>query len=291
MIPLSIIIPTYMRTKVLWETVSALRTQMRDDDEILVIDQNIPPLRPPEGMEGPWLRLCPLDIPSLTRARNLGIRDSRHERMVFLDDDIIPDSHLLERIRQVTVMNPGCILTGVVEQEDKAQNVPSPGTVDLRTGEIRTNFSRPLTGETPFFPGGLALIPKSSLPPAPYFCPSFKGASQGEEIDFALRVKARGTRIVSDPGIRIYHLKVVEGGCRAPEFRRRFFLDHVFNNALFYGRHGWLTHMPAFLLRLKGFIEFHSRVAGTRSHSPMLVAAAMMRLAAGLATGLRYRLL
>lgn len=285
---LSIVIPTYMRDKVLWDSVAALRGQMRPGDELLVIDQNVPPLRVPAGMEGDWLRLRRLEVPSLTRARNLGLRLAVHDRVLFLDDDIIPDPGLLDRIKQVTLEHPDRILTGIVDQDDKPEDVPTPGWVDLDTGEIRTNFSRPVSGEVPFFPGCLWLVPKACLPPEPYFCPAFKGASQGEEIDFSLRVRARGVRIHSDPSLRIFHLKVVEGGCRSPEFQLRFFLDSVFNQSLFFGRHGRLLRLPAFLKRLKGFVEFHSRRKGG-SHSSGVVAAALARIARGLATGLAYR--
>ena len=285
---LSIVIPTYMREKILWDSATALRGQMRPGDELLVIDQNVPPLRVPSGMEGDWLRLVRSDVPSLTRARNLGISLAVHDRILFLDDDIIPDPGLLDRIKQVTLDHPDRILTGVVDQDDKPEDVPTPGWIDLDTGEIRTNFSRPISGEVPFFPGCLWLVPKACLPPEPYFCPDFKGASQGEEIDFSLRVRARGVRIHSDPSIRIFHLKVVEGGCRSPEFRQRFFLDSAFNQSLFFGRHGNLIRLPAFLKRLKGFVGFHSRRAGG-SHSPLMVAAALARIARGLLRGIAYR--
>jgi len=285
----SIVIPTYMRDRVLWDSVTALRAQMREGDELLVVDQNIPPLKAPPGLEGEWLRLCALEVPSLTRARNLGIRLAKQDRIIFLDDDIIPDADLLDRLKQVTLEHPDRILTGVVDQDDKPDDVPTPGWVNLDNGEIRTNFSRPFSGEVPFFPGCLSLVPKACLPPEPHFCPAFKGASQGEEIDFSLRVRSRGVRIHSDPSIRIFHLKVVEGGCRSPQFRQRFFLDQVFNQSLFFGRHGVLSHLPDFLKRLKGFIEFHSRREGTRSHSPLVVAAALARLARGLAAGIFYR--
>ena len=285
---LSIVIPTYMRDKVLWDSAAALRGQMRPGDELLVIDQNVPRLRIPAGMEGDWLRLVGSDVPSLTRARNLGISLAVHDRILFLDDDIIPDPGLLDRIKQVTLDHPDRILTGIVDQNDKPWDVPTPGWIDLDTGEIRTNFSRPISGEVPFFPGCLWLVPRACLPPEPYFCPAFKGASQGEEIDFSLRVRSRGVRIHSDPSIRIFHLKAEEGGCRSPEFRQRFFLDSVFNQSLFFGRHGNLSRSPAFLKRLKGFVEFHSRRGGG-SHSARVVAAALARIARGLIRGIAYR--
>lgn len=287
---LSIVIPTYMRETVLWDGVRALRPQLRPGDEVLVIDQNRPPLAAPADLSGPWLKLVRLDRPSLTRARNLGLERSGSDLVVFLDDDILPDPGLLEAFRRTAEAHPGRILTGVVDQADKPGDVPTPGRVDLGSGEIRTNFSRPVTGEIPFFPGGLFLAPKSGLPRRPWFCPAFRGAAQGEEIDFSLRARKRGTRIVADPAIRIFHLKAIEGGCRAPEFRRRFFLDHVFNQALFHGRHGELSGSVRFLKRMRGFIGFHTRSGSRGGHSLRLSCLAAARLAQGWVTGFAYRL-
>lgn len=285
---LSVIIPTYMRTDVLWRSVERVCAQFLPGDEMLIVDQNIPPLRPPPSLDGVALRLLHLDRPSLTRARNAGIGAARNADLVFLDDDIVPDAVLLESLRRAARRNPGSIVTGVIEQEDQPVDVPTPGWIDLKTGEIRTNFSRPISGEIPFFPGGLSLIPRSALPPPPYFNPAFRGASQGEEIDFSLRARRQGVRIVADPSIRIFHLKAVEGGCRAPEFRRRFFLDHVFNQGLFFGRHGALPHLAGFLGRLKGFVEFHSRKPGG-GHDAGLVSKAAANMLLGLVRGIALR--
>lgn len=291
---LSVVIPSYMRDQVLWDSVRSLLPQVRAGDEMLIIDQNEPPLRAPAGLDGGAVKLIRLERPSLTRARNLGLERAACPWVVFLDDDIVPDPSLLDAFRRGAAAHPDRILTGVVEQADKPSDVPTPGSVDLLSGEIRTNFSRPVTGEIPFFPGGLFLIPKARLPPRPWFCPAFRGASQGEEIDFGLRVRARGTRIQADPSIRIFHLKAVEGGCRAPDFRRRFFLDQVFNQALFYGRHGLYAGLPRFLRRMRGFVEFHTRkenvVGGNGGHSWRLVAAAGRMLAHGFLTGWLYRM-
>lgn len=288
---LSVIIPTYMREKVLWETVVELQSQLRGADEILLIDQNVPPLQIPSTLGRPWPKLIHLKTPSLTKARNLGIQKAEHAVLVFLDDDILPDPELLNNIKQACLERPNVILTGVVDQADKSNSIPTPGTLNLKTGEIKTNFSRPFAGEIPFFPGGLAIIPRSCLPPPPYFCPAFKGASQGEEIDFALRIKARGKQIFSDPTIRIFHLKILEGGCRSPQFKNRFFKDQVFNEALFFGRHGMLSSTPAFIKRMKGFIEFYSRNPSKNSHRLRTVFLAFTQLVVGYFTGILNRAL
>ena len=288
-VPLSILIPTFMRDAVLWNTISDLKPQLRSQDEILIIDQNSPALLPPPELQASWLRLIHLDTPSLTRARNLGIESCKHEIMVFLDDDIVPGKDLLDQIRRLSIEKPNRILTGIVDQEDKPEGVPTPGLVNLKNGDIRTNFSRPILGPVPFFPGCLSVIPKSCLPPVPFFCPAFRGASQGEEIDFALRVQARGVQIEADPSIRIYHLKVVEGGCRSPEFRNRFFLDQVYNQSFFFGRHGELLNLFSFLKRQKGFVEFYSRLPGHKSHSLKIILSAMIHLSTGLWLGISQR--
>ena len=88
---LSIVIPTYMRDQVLWDSVRAIGPQLGEGDELLVIDQNVPPLEAPPDLSADWLRLLHLDRPSLTRARNLGLAEARRDRVVFLDDDIVPD--------------------------------------------------------------------------------------------------------------------------------------------------------------------------------------------------------
>lgn len=288
--PLSIIIPSYMRNQVLWNTVSDLAAQMDTDDELIIVDQNTPALVPPTEMGPVRFRLIHQPTPSLTKARNLGIAVARWDRIVFLDDDIVPDRKLLANFKQLADEHPNCVLTGIVDQDDKVESVPTPGFVDLKTGEIRTNFTRACTGEIAFFPGCLVLIPRTCLPAPPFFCPSFRGASQGEEIDFALRIQAAGQRIVADPRIRIFHLKVVEGGCRAPHFRKHFFLDHVYNQGLFFGRQGQLLSLPKCLFRLKNFLEFHTRIPGEQKHSLSLAAIATAYLTLGLVTGVAQRI-
>jgi GT2 family glycosyltransferase len=290
---LSILVPTYQRDGILWDTVRKLRMQMRPEDEIVVVDQNRPPLRLPgdlDGRAGRPIRLVRLPAPSLTRARNLALETARHPLALFLDDDIEPDPALLDALRRAAAAHPDRILTGVIEQRDKPAGVAPPGWIDFDTGEIRTDFSRPVTGEIPFFPGGLALIPRSCLPPRPWFCPAFRGASQGEEIDFALRARRRGVRIRAEPSIRIFHLKAENGGCRAPDFRRRFFLDHVFNQALFFGRHCRYRSLPRFLGRMRGFVEYHTRREGGKGHAPGLICAAGWALGQGLLAGMRLRI-
>jgi GT2 family glycosyltransferase len=264
--------------------------QLLPEDEILLVDQNIPPLAPPPALASLPLRILPLQPPSLTRARNLGLRRARNDGVIFLDDDIVPRGNLLEAFARAARANPRCILTGTVEQDEKPEGLEGVGFADLRSGEIRTDYTRPVRGEIPFFPGGLFLVRRSDLPPGLEFCGGFRGASQGEEIDFALRAKRAGLRVVSDPDVGMRHLKSPAGGCRSGAFLRRFFLDEVYNRSLFYGRHGLWIHAGSFLRRLRGFCEFHTRRPGGKGHRPGLLALAAGTAIRGFMAGAALRL-
>ncbi len=287
--PVSIVIPTFGRLEVLWNTLGYLAAQIRENDEILLIDQNSPPLAIPQNLLNLPIQCLALPKPSLTKARNFGLIKARHDWIIFLDDDIIPDPDLIHSMVFIAQKNPGCIATGRIEQADQNPNLRGVGFIDLRSGEIRTDYHQPIRGEIPFFPGGLFILRKSDLPRGMGFCPSFRGASQGEEIDFALRAKKIGMRIISDPDIFMTHLKSATGGCRSEEFRSRFFRDELHNRALFYGRHGQWFYALSFLKRTKDFMEFHTRKPG-KGHSWILMGAASRSVLMGGVMGILLRL-
>ncbi len=183
-------------------------------------------------------------------------------------------------------MHPQRLLTGRIEQEECDPRLDGVGFVDRDSGEIRTDYTKAIRGPVPFFPGGLVLMRKSELAGL-RFCPKFRGAAQGEEIDFALRCAQRGLEVISDPEIGIRHLKASTGGCRSETWQRRFFVDEVFNRSLFYGRHGHWRRLQKFLMRLKGFCEFHTR--GARGRRWGLLLRSALALASGFLTGARLR--
>lgn len=258
---LSVLIPTVGRELELWNTLEALRGQLGDDEEILIIDQNAPALAWPERLsQDSRIRALTLRPASLTRARNLGMKSARHPFVVFLDDDILPDPELLLRLREAAQRAPDAVWTGTITQADRPAGIQGIGSIDLLSGEIITDYGAPPEGPVPFFAGGLCLLPKHRLGPGPWYSPAFRGAAQGEEIDLALRLRAQGIALYCDPRIRMHHLKAPMGGCRSPGFQQRFAEDEVFNRSLFWGRHGHGRGWRAFLKRLRGFIEFYSRL-------------------------------
>ncbi len=285
--PLSLLIPTYGRPLLIWDTARALLNQFRGDDELVIVDQNHPPLQVPSDCEVTSLRLLRQEIPGLTRARNLALSSARHASILFLDDDIIPAQDLLQRFREAVAMDSHCVWAGAVDQDDIPE-FQGVGFVDLNSGEIRTRFDFHKEGDLPFFSGCHALLPRKALPDPPVFCEHFRGNAQGEEIDLALRLKKRGIRIRALPKARVHHLKIPAGGCRTDAYRRRFHLDFCYNEGLFFGRHGRLGKLPNFFSRIKGFLEFHTRKK-QGGHSVLQVMAGVYQMAAGLCRGISAR--
>ncbi len=283
---LSLLIPTYGRPDLIWDTVRALLRQTRGEDEILVVDQNQPPLPVPSDCAVPALRLLRLEPPGLTRARNRALAEARHDFLLFLDDDIIPDENLLERFREAALQDGKSVWAGAVDQADLPE-FAGIGFVNLDSGEIRTRFDFRDEGDLPFFPGCHVLLPRSVLPAPPEYYEAYRGNAQGEEIDLALRLLKKGVRIRALPQARVYHLKAPSGGCRSDGYRRSFHLDFCYNEGLFFGRHGHLGRVAVFLRRLKGFLEFHTRAPGGRSWRGVTLG--LLHLAAGLGMGILSR--
>ncbi len=288
---ISILIPSYGRDSLLWDTLSALEQQMREGDEILVIDQNHPRLHPPQELQTLKIRFFGLRPASLTRARNLGIQKAKNEVLLFLDDDIIPDHHLLTHFRELHRVHPNRVIAGSVDQQD-LPNIPIPGNINLRSGAIQTRYDFTNEMDLDFFPGGCFLIPKKILPPYPWFFHLYVGNAEGEEIDLALRLKKRGRKILGSPKPRILHLKAPNGGCRSDSYRRDFAADSCWNRGLFFGRHGLLLASPDFYARMRGFIEFHSRSDGFLTHDWIRALRYLVLTLGGFLTGLftRFRL-
>src|SRR5262249_2801018 len=101
LLPISIIIPTYRRDNILIATVTYLLSLNPSPAEILVIDQtekheDIAEKRLESWREEgkiKWLRLAE---PSIPRAINLGLCQAKHDLVLCIDDDVVPDPDLLE---------------------------------------------------------------------------------------------------------------------------------------------------------------------------------------------------
>lgn len=207
-IRLSIVIPTYGREQVLVDSLAALIGLAEPDYEIVLVDQTA--RHEPEVQSRldywseqeaiHWLRQAEPGIP---KAMNRGALEARGEVLLFLDDDIVPDSELLKAHMEAHGERRGEIIAGRVMQ---------PWHNDDYDAE-------PFTGRTPEFKlefmGGNFSIRREILLELGGFDENFKGAAYRFEREFADRLLARGHTIWYQPAALIRHLHCSTGGTRS----------------------------------------------------------------------------
>jgi glycosyltransferase involved in cell wall biosynthesis len=119
-----VIVRSYNRLGALAELLARLLAQDHDDFEIVVVEQST--LRPDEDLAAVEalardprvrvLRFPPLGGPG---ARNAGVRASRGELLVFIDDDDLPASRDWLRLHEANFADPRCLgVTGRFISED-----------------------------------------------------------------------------------------------------------------------------------------------------------------------------
>lgn len=225
--PVTVIVCAYTerRIETLRAAVSAVREQLRDDDELLVVvdhnDRLLQLVRETlDGLAvssgGPSVLALPNPNPrGLSGARNAGVEAARGELVVFLDDDAVPRPQWLERLTE-PFADPEVIGVGGVAAPvwDGARPAWLPEEflwvvgcsyrgLPRRCDEIRNPiganmaFRRDVICDAGGFTDGLGRVGHT-----PLGC---------EETEFSIRaVRASGGRIVQQPSAAVDHLVSAE---------------------------------------------------------------------------------
>jgi GT2 family glycosyltransferase len=215
----SIIVPTYSRDQVLLETLVRLFALNPPASEIIVVDQTKNHSREVSSSLDAWqtsgrIRWLRLRDPSIPRAMNRGLLEASHPTVVFVDDDIIPHSGLVEEHANALDKTGAALVAGRVIQpwqagrdfsNDRCFHFASVRPAWI-SDFIGANFS--VCRETALRLGG--------------FDEQFVSVAYNFEAEFAHRLRGAGYRIYYEPAAVIHHLKVSAGGTRA-------FGDHLRN--------------------------------------------------------------
>ena len=208
----SIIVPTYSRDQVLLETLVRLFALNPPASEIIVVDQTKNHSREVSSSLDAWQTsgrirwLRPRD-PSIPGAMNRGLLEANHPTVVFVDDDIIPHSGLVEEHRNALEKTGAALVAGRVIQPWQTGRDFSNDCcfhfASVRPAWISdfmgTNFS--VCRETALRLGG--------------FDEQFVSVAYNFEAEFAHRLRRAGYRIYYEPAAVIHHLRVSAGGTRA----------------------------------------------------------------------------
>lgn len=205
---LVVVIPTYGREQVLLNTLESLMGLLPAASGIEIVDQT--PLHEPHvrqqlenwAMQGSihWLQGSK---PSIPASMNRGVAEVNGEIVLFLDDDIVPDSRLIEAHSFAHMESRGDLIAGRVLQpwhNDQHDAHPFTQTV----GEYKKEFM-----------GGNFSIRRDLLIRLGGFDENFKGAAYNFEREFADRLLEHGHTIWYEPSALIRHLHHSSGGTRS----------------------------------------------------------------------------
>ncbi|MBV9233000.1 MAG: glycosyltransferase [Candidatus Eremiobacteraeota bacterium] len=129
----------------------------------------------------------------LANARNVGIAKAKGDRIIFIDDDVLPLPNFVAEHARAASRHPQAIVRGgAIEVEDLDELPPPIWSVRNYSGNYfwTTNVS----------------VPLATIRSIGGFDESF--AEYGwEDIEVGLRLRARGVRAVFNPAALVYHYK------------------------------------------------------------------------------------
>lgn len=249
---ISIIIPTFKRSQSLLRLVESLKNEVDSSVEIIVVEQginNINDIKDYAKKNKLALRDFFQKKPSMTKARNLGIRYAMGEYVLFLDDDVVAQKKLIhnhlknykdQRIGAVG----GRVLTLNQPLEKEKGDV---GRISF-LGNFSNGFSSKIPQEIVTLIGCNMSFRKSVLKGIGGFDEGFDGNSLREESDISLRLKRAGYKIVFEPEAVVEHLREPTGGARKTEGRMRWYFDFFSNETYFFLKHRPKIIIPLILL-------------------------------------------
>jgi GT2 family glycosyltransferase len=236
----SVVVCTYLRPQSVLRCLESVKRQVRRPDEVLIVDAS-PNARTQESLEsdtdsfGETLPLRYFRVSEakrgLTRQRNFALGRVRYDLVAFFDDDVVLDPSCIAEMERVHRLL-GDRVVGVGAMISNERHEPSLlwrvrrflGIVpELKPGTYaRSGLS------IPWFNGGVEDLTEGDWLPgcammwrtAPArdigFNEGFAGYAQGEDLDFSLRARPRGTLVMARRA-RLEHLHDFSG--RPDHFR------------------------------------------------------------------------
>lgn len=261
---ISVIIPTYGREEVLCSTLADVLQQHYPAFEVVVVDQT--PQHEPKTQQyldqleqQGKIRLFRVLWANLPAARNYGVRRSRGEIVLFIDDDVqLPNGFLAAHSANFQRDPKIGAVAGRVRDRQKllqddttvVRELPpeahDPAIAWYYLDLVRTVNPQPvLTARGCNMSFRRSLFDHYGL----WFDERFSASAVREESDFCLRIRSTGLIIWYDPAAELVHLGEESGGCHDISTRSlRYQLT-------FYHHHFWLgikNLTPGQLARFSG---------------------------------------
>lgn len=255
---LSIVVPTYDRERSLIRLLDSLYDQSRFIQQIIIIEQGIQH----KGSYQDHIHKDTSfvyryqDIPSTTKAKNIGASLVSEDIILFLDNDMVMagDSilgHLSAHSKNIKVGGV-CGRTFTIDQKINT-NSHKAGKMNY-IGEFTENYSTRISQEIDTVVGCNASWKRDVFNFVNGFDEQFTGNAMREESDLSLRVKSIGYKIMLEPNAIGYHLREPSGGGRKSN-DRIFWYYHFFSNEIYYFlKHFSIVLLPIFIIKKQSWM-------------------------------------
>lgn len=201
----TVLIPTLNRYPYLKTILNQLRRQTIPPIEIIVVDQTSKDMRDTtivdEFADLP-LKVIHMDIPGQCSSRNLGLRHSQGDYVLFLDDD----DEITESVIELHLNN--------IYQ---FQACSSSGSVD-EVGALPLTDTFRLLRLSDVFPTNNTLVSRSALTLSGLFDMAYE-RKQSEDGDLGMRLYLAGAVMIYDPRVIVLHHRAPVGGLRSHKAR------------------------------------------------------------------------
>jgi GT2 family glycosyltransferase len=213
---ISVVIPTFGREEVLVDTISSLLSLNVRAGAVLVIDQTpdhdeetiCALTRWSESGDIRWELLSP---PSIPCAMNTGLIKAEADYVLFLDDDIIPDRHLIsafvDSLNDVDAL-PVCVAGQIIQPDEEVICLDGWNKSWFPFNSDRRQYIDVVMA------GNLCVNRRRAIQLGG-FDENFKGSAYCFESEFARRVTKAGGKIMFEPSASMRHLRAERGGTRA----------------------------------------------------------------------------
>ena len=279
-VSITIAIPTFGRDRVLVETIRHVLALMPPPAEVIVLDQtqkHVPEVfRTLEAWHhsGAIRWLC-LSEPLIPGAMNRGLLEASHPFVLFLDDDIVPHSGLVEAHASALEKTGAALVAGrVIQPWQVGRDFSDDGSFHFAT--LQPAWIQE-------FMGGNFSVRRDVMLELGGFDERFVRVAYNFEAEFAHRLRRAGYQIYYEPTASIHHLRVSTGGTRTfGDHLRSFRPNHAVGAYYFILRtwSGWKS--------LGRFVGRPLKAIATRHHlrRPWWIPATVVAELAGMAWAL-----
>jgi len=275
----SIILPTFNRADILEECLNHVVSQDYDNWELIIIDDcsqdETKEIATKFSKKYPNIKYFRNSInKGLPASRNIGILESTHNLVFFIEDDLFLNKSCLRILAEtyntlVPKEKVGGIMPRLLDDVTPINPKKPPIIFNKFTGEFINNYSiNPGRIVETISVHACSLYPKDLIIQAGGYAEKiFKGNSFREETDLNCRIKRMDYKFFFQPKAWAYHQNYRKGGCRVSSKFKLYYFVHR-NHMLFVARNFGLKAVyiiPIYLAKYsiiagKKFISFYKSV-------------------------------